>query len=354
MQKKKIIIITFAILFLVSAVLLWWATGQMAQAYSSKILILEIVSLSLAYIFLQLISLFVHRVFFVECIAVCAFSVSIIFALHFWHVVIVVIALLFLLRGLSMIRKDMRLNVKISLWKSLHIGKTALIFAFAAVLSSQYFFAAANRSGDVFVPGLEAGKVGSNIAMEAISYISPQYQALRDETLTVDEFLLQSYEQQPDDAYSDEEIDEIILSQPDMQTLPERQQNMMKDELKKRMLSLNQSTVDLQKQMALAGGRKELSKLAGRKVFGDEKISAVFSAAIETKVNDFFAPNPEMPERAKAYQFIAASVFFLSVYATGSLFWWLWTLLAVGIFRLSVHWGVIKIGRESVEMEIIE
>ena len=354
MQKKKITVIILAVLLLVFATLLWWATNQIAQAYSVGMLILELISLSLAYIFLQLISLFVQRVFFIECIAVCAFAVSIVFAPHLWHIVFVALASLLLLRGLSMIRKDMRLNVKISLWKSLHLGKNLLLFAFALVLSSQYFFAAANRSGDALIPGLEVGKIGSKLVLEAVSYINPQYQSLQEETLTVDDFLLQSYNQQQEDEYAGLDVESFVSMQSDMQSLPSEQQEIMKDELKKRISNINQSTVDLQKELALEGGRMELAKFAGREVSGSEKISQVFSSAIESKINEFFAPNAEMPQRAKAYQFIVAIVFFLSIFSTGSLFWWPWTLLAVGIFRLCVRLKAITIDKKQDEMEIIE
>lgn len=353
MQKKKITVIILAVLLLVFATLLWWATNQIAQAYSVGMLILELISLSLAYIFLQLISLFVQRVFFIECIAVCAFAVSIVFGPHLWHTVFVAFASLLLLRGLSMIRKDMRLNVKISLWKSLHLGKNLLLFAFALVLSSQYFFAAANHSGDALIPGLEVGKIGSKLVLEAVSYINPQYQSLQEETLTVDDFLLQSYNQRQDE-YAGLDIESFVSMQSDIQSLPPEQQEIMKDELKKRISNINQSTADLQKELALEGGRMELAKFAGREVSGSEKISQVFSSAIESKINEFFAPNAEMPQRAKAYQFIVAIVFFLSIFSTGSLFWWPWTLLAVGIFRLCVRLKAISIGKIPVEMEIIE
>jgi len=353
MQKKKITVIILTVLLLVFATLLWWATNQIAQAYSVGMLILELISLSLAYIFLQLISLFVQRVFFIECIAVCAFAVSIVFAPHLWHTVFVAFASLLLLRGLSMIRKDMRLNVKISLWKSLHLGKNLLLFAFALVLSSQYFFAAANHSGDALIPGLEVGKIGSKLVLEAVSYINPQYQTLKEETLTVDDFLLQSYNQRQDE-YAGLDIESFVSMQSDIQSLPPEQQEIMKDELKKRISNINRSTADLQKELALEGGRMELAKFAGREVSGSEKISQVFSSAIESKINEFFAPNAEMPQRAKAYQFIVAIVFFLSIFSTGSLFWWPWTLLAVGIFRFCVRLKAISIGKIPVEMEIIE
>ena len=223
-----------------------------------------------------------------------------------------------MLSGLRSIRKDLDMNIKVSLWKSLYTGKFKLVFALAIIICSQYFFIISASNGQKVIPKFDLSPVTTKLVEPILGMINPNYKTIQQDGLTVDEFILKS---QPNNAGN----------------LSEAQAQLFQNN----------------KGMVLEEGRKQFSQMVGQDLRGDEKIADVFAGLINKKINDYFQPKINGDAQSSAYSYILVAILFLTILPLGSLLSLIWFGFIIIVFRLLVGFSLVEIKIVTVQREMI-
>lgn len=311
-MRRKILSITLATVAILLACLSWWSVGRAIQSANSFTWTTSIVCFSLLLIFLSLSIVLVREILSIELLMIGVLASNFLFVLEPWHLAFVLLGLMFSFWGMKRVRRDIELNVKIDLWKSLQMGRSLLIIGFAIVITSQYYFTIQKAGAPKIVPHFETGSVVGTLSTKIMAAVNPDFKALQQNGITVDEFILQTQQNQVaavPGAYTD-----LVLQQ----------------------------------------GRAQLSQMTGQNLSGSETMSDVFSGFIDKKIDDYFSPSVENPNASKVLSFIMAGILFFTIWPVGSFLSIFLILIAYLIFLVFVRLGVVTVRKIPVEMEIIE
>lgn len=248
------------------------------------------------------------------------------------------------------IRKNLDLNIKIDLWKSLYTGKFKIVLALALVISSQYFFAINNAREQRVVPKLDLSLITSKLIQPVLVMINPNLKSIQKEGLTVDQFIVQSQQKNADanSLFTDEMIDQQIP-----ENLPSEQRVALKQEALRQISDSQTQLSQKNSELILLEGRKQLSQMVGRDINGDEKISDVFAGLVDKKINDFFQPKISGDSQSSFYSYIIATILFLTIWPLGSILSLLWFAIVIFVFKILVRFGLIEIKTVTVQREMI-
>lgn len=340
-----------------SSLFSWWIVQRAVTLNSSSDWTIAAIGLSVVLISISMIMILVKNSAVAELMVFCSLVASLPFAFQISHAIAIIIAVLFATVAVRRIRRDFELNVKIDIWKSLRMGKGFLLGAFSLVLASQYYTDALKNIENKQLPRIEVGQTGGKIAMQVISSFNPGFAALQDEEITVDEFIMESWEKQKrEDVTQDADIATQVLIDEQLDrsgALPEERE-ILRAQAQERLKHMRDGMTEDNKELVLSEGRKQFSEMLGRQIMGTEKMSEVFSGIVDKKINDFFSPNPQFPERAKAYPMLVSILLFFSMLSLTSVLWWLVVAIVAGIFAILKKIGVVKISWTTVEAETIE
>lgn len=260
-----------------------------------------------------------------ELIVAASFFSSLFFVLAsngiFWHSLIIFLSLLFASWGLGRIRQDLKLNIRIDLWKTLRTGSAFFIFALALIIASQYYWETKNTSLENTVPKFKLDALSEKVTSKFLSSINPDFKNVEEDGLTVDQFILETKKKQ-------------IENDPILKTLED---NFSKNS----------------QELVLGEGRRQLSDLAGVKLTGQEKLADIFSVIINNKVNDFVAPSFSENSKLPLLHLILAFILFLTVASLGSflgIFLIPLTKLIFFVLRKIGLVEVIKVQKETEEI----
>lgn len=327
----------------------WFSVWRAVKIPGSSTWAVPMAFFMLYAIFLCLTAVLVSRGTYVNFAATISMLFSLIFAQSLWHLAILALCILLMLSALHKIRKDLKLNVKVSLWKSLGTGKFSLVLALAILVSSQYFFIIKNMDGQKNIPKFDVSAVSSQMVGPILEMMNPDFKKIQDDGLTVDQFIIES-QKQNEQKYS---IDESVIDQQIPTNLPAKQREALKQQAlgqladQKTQIAQNNSTLVLQE------GRKQLSQMTGQEIGGSEKIADVFSGLIDKKINDFFQYKLVGDQMSFLLEYIFTAILFLTVWPLGSILCSLCFLAAVIIFKILVACGLVEIKKEMVEREAI-
>ncbi|KKQ44754.1 MAG: hypothetical protein US63_C0023G0001 [Candidatus Moranbacteria bacterium GW2011_GWC2_37_8] len=352
MKKNIFTNVLMGVTFL-SALTAFYSVSRAIRIPEASTWIVPMVWVSFFMIAIFSVSIFV-RLLLAEMIVAMAMLLSLIFAPTLIHFGIVLVCIFFVLGGMRAIRSDLDLNVKINLWKSQYIGKFRIIFAVALLLSSQYFFIIKKIDGPVNVPRLDFSSISGRLVGPILGIINPGFAEASRKDLTVDEFIIQSQndsqESFPDgDLVSEELIDANMPS-----NIPALQKEILKRQALSEMTNARSKLLEQNKELVLQEGRRQFSKISGKKINGDEKISVVFSGMINDKINTYFQPSINGDEKSSLFPMILAAVLFLTIWPLGSMISILWFGIVILIFKASVYFGLIEIKKVAVEREMID
>ena len=311
-MHRKILSIILASLAMLLACLSWWSVGRAIQSANSFTWATAVSCFSLLFIVLSLSMVLIREILSVELLLIGVAAASFFFVFVFWQLAFVLLGLVFLFWGMKRVRRDMELNVKIDLWKSLQMGRSLLIIGFAIVITSQYYFTIQKADGPKIVPHFETGSLVGTLSTKIMAFVNPDFKALQQNGITVDEFILQTQQNQTGNvpgAYTD-----LVLQQ----------------------------------------GRAQLSQMTGENLNGSEKMSDVFSGFIDKKIDDYFSPSVENPNASKALPFIMSAILFFTIWPIGSFVSIFLILIAWLIFLVFVRLGFVTIRKIPVEMEVLE
>jgi hypothetical protein len=355
-MKIKILKYILIALTMLAAFFAWFAVDQAINVAGSSTWGLPILLFSLLFILLYLSSILIRRILILQLMLGTVFLLNFIFALSLTHILAMVLAYLLALWSVTRIKEDLRLNVRVNLWKSIRVGSSLMLFAFSIAITSQYYCEIKNKSSEHLMPHFSMGESTGGLTSKLLSAINPDFKNLDQEGLTVDQFILQTQKEQSENDVASGEIGSKIDQQIEKSGTSlslEQKQILREDALKK----INDSSENLsieQEQLILLEGRKKFSEIAGVTLSGDEKVSEVLSDFINQKMDQYLGSDIADSQGSSPLPIIMAIGLFLTILPIGSLLSTLWIMIIEAIIWIFRKTELITIAKFPVEMEIIE
>ncbi|MDD5397152.1 MAG: hypothetical protein PHW24_03785 [Candidatus Moranbacteria bacterium] len=353
MDKRKILSIILGSLTIIFAFLSWWSVRQAVVMSDSSTWAVPMTFFSLYVILVCLDIILMKDVLFLELLLLCSLATSLFFAFAWLQLGAILLGGYSMFLASRRVREDMDFNLKVSIWKSLLAGKSFLLISLTIVIAMQYFIVLDNFDGEKKVPNFDMSFITKKIAIPFISTINPQFKSLQDETLTVDQFIMQTQSDALQNVGMSAESQQLLDSK-----IPANLDQFQKDALKKQAMAnydgVQRKLLQKNQELILTSGRKQLSDLAGTPVYGDEKISDVFTGLIGNKINSYFNPKVSEGPKNSTFSLILAIVLFLIIYPLGSILSIAWFLLTKLIVLLLFKFKVLQVRVINVPKEILE
>lgn len=321
-MKNTILKFSLFTLTLAAAFFSWLAVEQAINNPEASVWMAPTIWFSLFFIIFSLSAVSIKEKHLLALEVFLALTISLIFAVSFWHLIIVILGFLFISLAVGKIKKDLELNIRIDLWKTLHAGRTIIIFSLSLIIASQYYFSIRDSGAEKLIPKFKMEGLSSSLTSKVLSSIYPEFKNLGEDDLTVDQLLLETQKKQLEQKGGMENI-----------------QNKISD--------INQNVI-------LEQGRKQISQMTGAEITGQERVADLFSETINNKINSFVVPNLGDNKNFSILPIVMAIFLFLTVISLGSFLSSLWILLVKAIFIILVKIGVVSIARIQKEVEVIQ
>jgi hypothetical protein len=355
MGHKKLDI-SLTALTLIFSFISWFSVNRAINVENSSIWAVPIFCFSLYFITLCLSFVLIRKKFAVEIMVLVSFLLSFIFSWDISRIFAFIFASLGMAIALYKIKKDMLLNIKVDLGKSIGTAKFIIVLSIALMISSQYYGEVKNRDGQKIIPKLDLSSITNVVTPNLISIINPQFKSLDNNGLTVDEFVLQIQNDQiknnPLAENNDQKINEMIEKQGGSNLTSEQKDAIKKDTLEQLAQSENELAKTSQA-LVLEEGRKKLSEMSGHQLSGSEKITEVFSDIVNKKINEYLMPGIDQGSMP-ILPIIIAIILFLTIAYLGNLVSILLVQIVKFIFKLFIRYGWITIKKIQTEVESIE
>lgn len=351
MQKKHFPIVLMTLNFL-SALAAFFAISRAIKVADASTWVVPMIWVSLFIISLCLVGVFAKNRLAAEIVVAASLLLSLFFAFNLIHFAVTVLAIFLVLGGLYSIQKDLDLNVKISLWKSLYMGKFKIIMGLALLISSQYFSTIKAMEGPVNVPRIDLSEVAGPLLSPILGIVNPEFAQASRENITIDEFIIKTQQDSEDDAQ--DQLDNMELIEANMPAgISEKQKELLRQQALAQMSGARSKMLEQNRQLILLEGRRQFSKITGKKINGDEKVSSVFIGMINDKINNYFQPGVGGEEKSNFFPLVLTLILFLTIWPVGSLLSNIWFITVILIFKVFVRFGLVEIKRVSVEREMI-
>lgn len=352
-MQKTILKYGLFVFVLVSGALSWFSVFNVSKISGADAWIFSIIFFSLFIIAMCLAAILVSQEIALEIVVAITFLLSLIFTFSLWYLGILLLAIILILSGLREIKKDLDLNINIDLWKSLYTGKFKIVLALAILISSQYFFMTNSLEKQKPVPKLDFSSITSKMIEPILSVINPNFKPKQNEDLTVDQFIIQSQQDNEGNDLLNQIVPDEIIEQQMPKNLPPEKREELKNETRKQLADSGAQIMQKNNELILQQGRQQLSQMTGREVTGNEKIADVFARLIDTKINDFFQPKIKGDSQSSFYSYVVSAVLFLTIWPLGSVMAVLWFIIVMLIFKILVYFKWVEIKRITVEKEVI-
>lgn len=265
--------------------------------------------------------------------AILVFSVflpSLFFSPSLAHLAFVFFSGFMLFRGMGKVEEDMNLRLKLSLKKSMGAGVFAFSFSIALLIASAYYTHIRFSSWEDLVPRFTLAQGSGDALLWAMGTVYPELGKIRKDGMTVDSFLHGMIA-------SKKAADEGPVFTP---LSPNG--GMPEDELL------------LSKEAELSLGRLQMSRLAGRAVSGDEKVSDVLGEAFRHKIVALVSGDKAKEDLpAGVFPFFLSLLLFVTVLSLSSLLQWVWISGAALFMGLLIRSGVFSVERIQTEREVL-
>jgi len=270
------------------------------------------------------------------------------------------IALLFAILGMTValyrIKRDLLLNIKVDIGKSIGTANSILILSIAIMISSQYYGEIKGREVQKMIPEFDISSISKIITPKLISFINPQFKTLSDKGSTVDEFILETQKGHLENGsfYGNEEqeLEKIIESQGEKNLTPE-QKFFLKEEAQRNFENSENGIIASSESIILEEGRKRLSQMSEKEISGLEKISDVFSDIVNNKINGYFVPSIDQ-KNMPVLPIVIAAILFFTIASLGNILSLLLIQLVKLAFKTFLKFNWIAIKKIQTEVESIE
>ena len=349
--KKNILKYSLFGFILIFGFFSWFSVYRAMKIPEASIWLMPIIWFSLYVIAMCLAIVLVRQEIAVELAITFSFLLSLIFTFSIWYFAIFIFCVFLMLSAVRNIRKDLDLNIKISLWKSLLVGKFKIIIVLALLISSQYFFFVSKTDGQKTVPKFNISVMSSKMIEPILGIINPDFKKIKQDGITVDKFILENQNNSDINFLSNNEetIDQQIPAD-----LPSKQREALKQQALQQINDSKAQLLQKNNELIQQQGRKQLSEMVGRDLKGDEKIADVFAGFIDKKINDYFQPQVDNNNKSSSLlSYIVAAVLFLTIWPIGSVLGVLWFAIVIIIFKILLYFGLVEITTVTVEREMI-
>ncbi|MDO8240980.1 MAG: hypothetical protein Q7T51_03315 [Candidatus Moranbacteria bacterium] len=353
-MKIKILKYTLIALSLIVALLAWQSVDRAINVVGSSVWGMPILFFSSLFVLLYLSIVLIRRMIILQSMLLAIFATSLPFAFSLGHSIVMILAFLFSLWSVAKIKRDLHLNVKVSLWKSIRTGSALMLLAFSLMITSQYYTEIKNMSSARIMPQFNVGEMTGGLTSKLLSAMNPDFKNLDQEGLTIDQFILQIQKNQDADSTNDinSQIDQMIEDSNPNLTLA--QKKALREDALKKMNGASAGIKNGQDQLIIQEGRKKFSEIAGVQLTGNEKVSDVLSDIVNRRINQYLGSGLAGSQQSSPLPFIMAIGLFLTIVPLGSLLSTLWLIVIEGIIWIFIKTELITIAKVSVEMEIIE
>lgn len=240
--------------------------------------------------------------------------------------VALVVAMVLLFVGARSIWKDFRSRIELSLYQSLKMGVFAFSLAVALVIAHGYYAVAMTASWEALVPQFSLGTGSGDTVLRIAGVFYPELARVREENLTIDEFLA--------------DMERAQLASGDVVADADAQRR--------------EDIRNLSASGALDVARGEFGKLVGRTISGNERTTAVFSEALRNKLLTLLSAGKaekNLPQSALP-AFLSVLVF-LTVLSVAALLQTIWLVISVALLRGAVALGLLSVKRIPAEQEVL-
>lgn len=355
-MPKKPLPYVLAVLVIISAFFSWQAVNSAIVVEGASNFLVPILWFSVLAIILSLMFSLVGERLIIIITIITSLVLSFIFVHDYRHLIAFAIAIGFLLASRELVKADIDLSIEISLGKSLNRGMFSVVFAFAFMVTSQFFFTAITLDTNKLIPKLQANNTSTVVISFVLSKISPGFKAVESKELSVDEFLSELFSliiKKETEAARDklgintEDLSERSgLSEDQVRKLEGFVGGVVKEPV--------QNITEEIKRTAVAGWKKELSKLAGFTVEGDENISEILVAIINARVNKFADPSLENSKNAELLPAVLSLILFLTIIPLGGLLSKIWIYTSWFLFWILKRSGIVKIRSKTSKIEVLQ
>ncbi len=265
------------------------------------------------------------------------FLPSLFFVCTFVHGGMLLISFLTAFLAARSVQGELHERLSFRFTKSIRAGQGMFLFALVLSLSSFYYAEIRGASWEELVPRFHIGEGATKAVFRVVGNLNPEFASLKEEGITVDDFLESIYEDRKE-GLTEEFLDQEVSS-------PDTGQN-------EQIVSGGMALV---RELSLRSGREQLSRLAGREVRGDERVSDVFSYAVQRKVIATLSGEEEADHLApQAVPLLLSLLLFLTLLPLASLLMYVWALVAHLVVFLAFAFRWLHIKRVASEQETLQ
>jgi hypothetical protein len=253
--------------------------------------------------------------------------------------------------GLSHMRQDAELYVRIGIRRSMQHGLGWLVFSFSLIITSFYYMQIRHASGEDLLQKLSIDQASHVLLTKSLGLINPEFKKANRENVTVDEFLLNFQKDQSTGSVDTLPIpsDEELLRLSGMTPLDKRAPQTLAQI--KKGLEENKLTLNMQ-DLALEQGRAKLSDIVGTPLSGKEPIADILSQVIDQRVRTYFKPD-EASGSSSILPFVLSIILFVTLWSLGSVLGIAWRFLTTFLFMVLRRFGAVNVRKVMVEQEVI-
>jgi hypothetical protein len=246
---------------------------------------------------------------------------SFFFAPTLTHAVVLCIAGIFVFGGLLRIGRELSARIKLSLYRTVFVGLSPIIFALSLVISSQYHAHIEILPWDRLVPSFDLAEGTGAWMLRIAGKLSPSLATLQESNPSVDNFL--------------RELRPVIEVGGSEETL-------------------SNGIGEAVRQAEILRSKLELSRLLGRTVNGDENMNAILSEVLRKKVVAFVSGDATGDAAAVPFlPFFLTLLLFFTVYPFGAILAPFALSLATVLFASLVRSRFVILKKVPAEQEII-
>ena len=337
------------------AFLAWRSIEQAISVPGSSIWAVPIIFFSFFLILAYLDIIVIRRVSVLQWLFFASISLSFIFVHNLMHLSVVFLAHTLWIWGVVRIEDDLRLNIRISLWKSIHTGSSLILLATVFLITSQYYWTVRNFESIHLIPQFDISSMSGNLTSRILATINPGFKNMDQDGLTIDQLILQIQEGQDQEQKlsgdMNAKIDQMI--EKNNPTLTLAQKKSLKEAALKKANSTDTEIKIEQDKLIVQAGRKKFSEMAGVELTGNEKASDIFSDVVNRKINQYLGSGLADSENSSPLPIVMAVGLFLTIWPLGSFLNIIWVAVVKFFLWILIKLEFIFVKKVVVEMEVI-
>jgi|GEM_PF-7128281 len=362
-MPEKILSRVLIFLTIFFSFLSWRSVDRAIFSQGASDFFVPLVFFSLFAVALSLSIVLVRGKIWIWSVVFLSLGTSLFFPYDFFHLLAVFLAWGLIVTSARNINSDIGASLRISLTKSLYRGSFLITLAFALMISSQYYFSAKRMDPADIAPNISKSGVTSQVTNFILPRINPEFRQIESNEITVDNFLGEAYEaiiRKEDERLKNGTDFETEVSSKDLmgKMIEDELGRKLTDDEKKQLEQMETiapskvATLSPQiKQEVLAEWKRELSRLSGLEIKGNENVTEMFVSVMNSKMDEL--ASVEKRGTSGVLPAIFSIILFLTLVPLGSLVSRFWIMVTTGIFWILKRMGIIKIVLETKEVEVI-